>query len=240
MEWQAGLPVQDTLPEPVRHFLDAVIFPHFSNLIQTEQNKEVIEKVLECIRDIAEDMGPAGIFNHIEMIMEACEELLDKEAMCQFKENKGQMVDGQANPEESSDDVDSDEDLDHDELILGCVTDLLISTAKAFKDGFLPYLQRLGPRIYKYLQDDHPKSDKIMVIGALVEIFNQCPVAINAFFDEFIQVLLKHSTTDDGSLNRNVSYGFAVFADKATPEKFGPHLITCMQAIKNMHEASEE
>ena len=79
-----------------------------------------------------------------------------------------------------------------------------------------------------------------MVIGALVEIFNQCPVAINAFFDEFIQVLLKHSTTDDGSLNRNVAYGFAVFADKATPEKFGPHLITCMQAIKNMHEASEE
>ena len=100
----------------------------------------MIEKVLECIRDIAEDMGPAAIFNHIDMIMEACEELLDKEAMCQFKEHKGQMVDGQANPEESSDDVDSDEDLDHDELILGCVTDLLISTAKAFKDGFLPYL----------------------------------------------------------------------------------------------------
>jgi uncharacterized protein YlzI (FlbEa/FlbD family) len=30
-------------------------------LFQDEEEKEVIEKVLECVRDIADEMGPAGI-----------------------------------------------------------------------------------------------------------------------------------------------------------------------------------
>jgi len=41
--------------------LTSVLFPHFMKLFQDEEEKEVIEKVLECIRDIADEMGPAGI-----------------------------------------------------------------------------------------------------------------------------------------------------------------------------------
>lgn len=58
--------------------------------------------------------------------------------------------------EEKSED---EEDLDHDEIILGNVTDVIMSVAKALGDDFVPYLQRLGPKLYKYLGDDHPKSD---------------------------------------------------------------------------------
>jgi hypothetical protein len=34
-----------------------------------EDKKEVIENVLECIRDLAEEFGPAGIESNIQMIM---------------------------------------------------------------------------------------------------------------------------------------------------------------------------
>lgn len=56
-----------------------------------EQSKEVIEKVLECIRDIADMIGPAGVISNIGMIMTSLENLLNKEAHCQLK--GGQAMD---------------------------------------------------------------------------------------------------------------------------------------------------
>lgn len=51
-------------------------------LFQDEEQKEVIEKVLECVRDIADEMGPAGIQNNIDLIMASIDQLLDKDARC--------------------------------------------------------------------------------------------------------------------------------------------------------------
>ena len=42
----------------------------------------MIEKTLECIRDISDEMGPGGIIEHIEQIVEILELLLDKNALC--------------------------------------------------------------------------------------------------------------------------------------------------------------
>ena len=103
----------------------------------------------------------------------------------------------------------------------------------------MPYLERLGPKIVKYIEDEHPKSDKIMVIGCLAEVFNNCPTAISTYFDGFMQILIKHSVTTDGSMNRNVSYAMGILAVEA-PDKFAPHVDTVMTCIKNMHTASEE
>ena len=134
--------------------------------------------------------------------------------------------DEEEGPKDDSDDEESDddEDLDHDELILGNATDLCVSLAKCMQDSFLPYLQRLLPKLVKYLADDHPKSDKIMVIGCLSETFNQVPTSMPIYFDDFTRVLVKHSTSSDDNLNRNVSYGIAILADKATTEQFEPQL----------------
>lgn len=196
-------------------------------------HKEVIEKLLECIRDLAEEMGPASIADHLDWIISTVESLLDKTATCQ---GKGDM-ENQGPEEEDEDDSEEedDEDLDHDELILGNATDVVISLSKCLGNSFLPYLQKIAPKLVKYLGDDHPKSDKIMVIGALSETFNQCPTAITAYFNEFMQVLFKHANTSDGSLNRNVAYGMAIVSEKAPVEMFGPHLNAVLQAIKTMH-----
>ena len=51
-----------------------------------ELNKEVIEKVLECVRDMAEEMGPASLEDHMEWIVGCLEQLLDKTAPCQTGE----------------------------------------------------------------------------------------------------------------------------------------------------------
>lgn len=54
-------------------------------LFHDETNKEVIEKTLECVRDIADEMGPGGVMENIELIVSTLETLLDKEAFCQTR-----------------------------------------------------------------------------------------------------------------------------------------------------------
>ena len=192
--WEAGLPLKMPFPEQVTEFLSKVVYPHFQKLFSDEEDKEVVEKVLECIRDIADDMGPGGIASNVPMIMAALEGLLDKETRCQTGDKRGNDLEEDDEEDEESD----SEDYDHDEIILGNTTDVIISVAKCLGNDFAPLLAKLGPTLVTYLGPEHPKSDKIMVIGCLSEVLNSCPVAIQYYFDDYFKVILKHATTTDG------------------------------------------
>ena len=37
----------------------------------------------------------------------------------------------------------------------------------------------------KYLSDEHPKSDRVMMIGCLGEIMHSCPAVIDQYFENF-------------------------------------------------------
>lgn len=69
------------------------MFPQLEKLLKDESNKEVIEKVLECIRDLSDEMGPAGVMDHIDLIVGHLEKLLDKDALCQTR-GKEALSDG--------------------------------------------------------------------------------------------------------------------------------------------------
>lgn len=76
--WKAGLPVSIDVPDQVRDFLTRWLIPHFQSLFEKEKDKEVIEKLLECYRDLAEEMGPGAVAPHIEFFVGSLETLLDK------------------------------------------------------------------------------------------------------------------------------------------------------------------
>ena len=107
--------------------------------MEKEDNKEVIEKLLECIRDLADEMGPASVESHIEWIITSIEALLEKKTNCQIKGGNDEMSEEEKD-EDDSDEEDSDEDMDHDEIILGNATDLIIAISKCMGDSFIPYL----------------------------------------------------------------------------------------------------
>jgi hypothetical protein len=81
-KWEKGLPVKIQVPLEVTAFLDQVIFPHFFNLFDTEESKEVIEKTLECLREMCEVFGPSAIANHSDKLVEVMLTLLDKRTRC--------------------------------------------------------------------------------------------------------------------------------------------------------------
>lgn len=92
--------------------------------------------------------------------------------------------DSEDKSQNSEDDEDS-EDMDHDEIILGNTTDVLMAISKAYGDAFLPLFQTIAPKMVKYLSDEHPKSDRVMMIGCLGEIMHSCPAVIDQYFENF-------------------------------------------------------
>ena len=97
-------------------------------IIDEDGHKEVIEKVLECLRDLAELMGPSAIANQMDKIVEVINLLLNKKTECQTK-GIGKGAGGEGNDEDEDyddeEEDEEDEDLDHDEVILGNTTDLI-------------------------------------------------------------------------------------------------------------------
>ena len=73
---------KDELPEQVKTLLNKVIMPYFDDRIVKENEKEVVEKVLECMRDLLDEMGPHSLKDQSEMITTNLEKLLDKETIC--------------------------------------------------------------------------------------------------------------------------------------------------------------
>jgi importin-4 len=199
--WEKGLPVKKALPSQVNEYLDQVIFPHYFQIFETDDNKEVIEKTLECVREMCEVFGPGAIVNHSDKLVETILMLLDKKAYCQTKgkekdngmQEEDEEDDGFKDDEEEEEDDDDEEDMDHDEIILGNTTDVIIELARALGDQFLGYLTRIGPSLVRYLDDSHPKSDIVMVIGCLAETFIACTAAIPVYFKDFLQILLKNA-----------------------------------------------
>lgn len=89
--WKKGLPVQIGLPDKVQEFIDTVVLQHYYKIFEDEQNKEVIEKTLECLREMCEELGPGSIVNQIGNILKYIVMLLDKKAFCQTKTKDNDM-----------------------------------------------------------------------------------------------------------------------------------------------------
>ena len=57
--WTKGAPDASPLPAQVVELLNTIVFPYFWKLFDDEDQKAVIERVLENMREMCEDFGPA-------------------------------------------------------------------------------------------------------------------------------------------------------------------------------------
>jgi hypothetical protein len=162
----------------------------------------------------------------MEKLILLCIKYLEKKAFCQTRimegEDAADLEDVEDDDEEEEEES-GDDGIDHDELILGNVSDLLIYLARAYGNEFAPYFQKLATQLVTYTQDNHPKSDRNMALGALAEIFAAAPSVITAYFADYLTLLEKNSNTNDSKLNRNVSYSIGVLAQHAQV-LFQPHV----------------
>lgn len=140
-------------------------------------------------------------------------------------ETEDDLVDDEdaANDEEDeSDEEEGDDGIDHDEVIFGNVTDLVIGLARAFGNEFAPAFDVVSGLIVSYTSEKHPKSDKNMALGCIAEVFAACEAVVPKYFNDYVPLLEANSNTKDSKVNRNVAYSIGVLAQHA-PLLFRPH-----------------
>lgn len=101
------------------------------------------------------DFGPAVFQNSLEEVLKYIQLLLQKKSFCQGNldaleeemgaeaQEKGDFEDeSDENPEDESED-EEDDGINHDEVILGNSTDVVLYLARAYGNAFAPYFERL-------------------------------------------------------------------------------------------------
>jgi len=242
-DWTKGAPQNSPLPEHVATFLNQTVFPYYFKLLEQEDDKEVIESVLERLREIAEAFGPASIGVRVEELVPVLIRFLEKKAFCQTKmmvgENEGDLEDCDDDEEDEDEEDEDDDGIDHDELIFGNVSDLVIALARAFGNEFSGYFAQIAPHLVVYTADNHPKSDRNMAFGCFAETFAAASAVIPAYFNDYLALLEKHSNSQDSKMNRNISYSIGVLAEHA-PVLFQPHVKNSLALLSKLHANTSE
>lgn len=122
--------------------------------------------------------------------------------------------DSDENPEDESED-EEDDGINHDEVILGNTTDVILYLARAYGNTFAPYFEKLQPDLAVYTDEAHPKSDRNMIIGCVGEVFAACDSVVTTYYQWFLQLLTANSGTKDDKLNRNIAYAIGILAEHA-------------------------
>lgn len=212
-------------------------------LLEQEDDKEVIESVLVRIAEFLEHYGPAVIAMHLEKLIVMIIKLLDKKAFCQTKmlddENPEDLEDVDEGDDSDEEEEEGDDGIDHDEVIFGNTSDLIIALARALGNEFATPFAQIATHLVVYTGDNHPKSDRNMALGCLAETFAASEAVIPTYFNDYMALLEKNSDTQDSKLNRNVSYSIGVLAQHAQV-LFQPHVQSALALLSKMHANSSE
>lgn len=240
-KWQKGHPSQSPLPAEVMSLLDQIVFPYYYSLFDGEDNKEVIERSLSNMIELTDDFGPGVFTNQMDRITDYLIKFLQKKTFCQagvteMTGEEEEFKDDEENPEDESGDEqdDADDGIDHDELILGCVTDMMFTCARSFGNEYAPYFNKIAPYLVEYTSDKHPKSDKNMALGCLSEVFAASPGLIPTYFNDYLVLLEKNSHTKDSKVNRNIAYSIGILSQHASL-LFQPHVPNAFVLLNKLH-----
>lgn len=139
-KWTKGLPENSPLPPASAAFIGGTVIPYYFDILDQEEDKEVIESVLERLRECLERYGPAAIAQHLDKLVAILIKYLDKKAFCQTKilegEDANDLEDVDDDDDDDEEEEEGDDGIDHDEIILGNVSDVIIAIARAYGNEF--------------------------------------------------------------------------------------------------------
>ncbi len=221
-----GLPPKVQLAPDAKKLYFDVVLPHYLHMIRTDEDREVVGKVLESISDLCNSVGAAVIDTQLPQILECLQLLLDRKADCLKQSSED---------DEEEEEKDEDEDVDHDELVLGNLFDLLHDIAAACGESVIPLYKKPLESIMKYMKPSHAESDWVSAIGCIAELFKDLPSIIPEYGPRVLPLAIKYCNMGRNELGHNATYCVGILAEcgKAVVT---PHVNDMLQALKNAYE----
>ncbi|RLN18629.1 uncharacterized protein C2845_PM02G31000 [Panicum miliaceum] len=182
-------PTHADVQEKQKDVLDTVLNIYIKTMTE-DDDKEVVAQACMSVADIVKDCGFAAIEPYILRLAEATLVLLRQESSCQQVESDGE----------------DDGDIDHDEVLMDAVSDLLPAFAKVMGSYFDPIFAKLFDPLMKFAKSPHPPQDKTMVVATLAEVAQEMGAPISAYVDKIMPLVLKELASSDATNRRNAAF----------------------------------
>jgi hypothetical protein len=161
-EWLPGFNNMTPIGEKTEIFLKQIYFPALAIVFESEDEDEVVERMMQSLIEVSDELGPAVYDNRIEQLLKLVNNLLEQ------KNADNTPQEGEGDFEDMGED-DGEEDIDHNETVLANATELISSISRALGEDFAEYFERTGELLFMHLQDHYPMRDKSLCIGTMSE-----------------------------------------------------------------------
>ncbi|KAG2553167.1 hypothetical protein PVAP13_9KG514100 [Panicum virgatum] len=182
-------PTHADVQEKQKDVLDTVLNIYIKTMTE-DDDKEVVAQACMSVADIVKNCGFAAIEPYILRLAEATLILLRQESSCQQVESDGE----------------DDGDIDHDEVLMDAVSDLLPAFAKVMGSYFDLIFAKLFDPLMKFAKSPHPPQDKTMVVATLAEVAQEMGSPISAYVDKIMPLVLKELASSDATNRRNAAF----------------------------------
>ncbi|CAL4921877.1 unnamed protein product [Urochloa decumbens] len=182
-------PTHADVLEKQKDVLDTVLNIYIKTMTE-DDDKEVVAQACMSVADIVKDCGFAAIEPYMIRLAETTLVLLRQESSCQQVESDGE----------------DDGDIDHDEVLMDAVSDLLPAFAKVMGSYFDPIFAKLFDPLMKFAKSPHPPQDKTMVVATLAEVAQEMGAPISAYVDKIMPLVLKELASSYATNRRNAAF----------------------------------
>ena len=204
------------------------IYDKLDTTIKESDSKPCVIKSFEALYDIFEYFGKKLLTQNVMIrLIELCKTVLDFKTITQAK----------------NDDEECEEDLDHDEKILGGVVDIYCTLSETLGNEFHPFLTETYSHLIKYTKKDRNEGDRSMMIGCLAEVVRYCKISIKFYLDSWMIMIKdnieKNNKNKDEELYRHCAYFIGILFE-ASPEETKKYTEDCLKLLQYVYENSEE
>ncbi|WVZ56341.1 hypothetical protein U9M48_006889 [Paspalum notatum var. saurae] len=182
-------PTHADVLEKQKDVLDTVLNIYIKTMTE-DDDKEVVAQACMSVADIVKECGFAAIEPYMLRLAEATLVLLRQESSCQQIESDGE----------------DDGNIDHDEVLMDAVSDLLPAFAKVMRSYFEPIFAKLFDPLMKFAKSPHPPQDKTMVVATLAEVAQEMGAPISGYVDKIMPLVLKELASSDSTNRRNAAF----------------------------------
>ncbi|VAI07515.1 unnamed protein product [Triticum turgidum subsp. durum] len=184
-----AIPAHPDILEKQKDVLDTIMNIYIKTMTE-DDDKEVVAQACMSVADIMKDCGFAAVELYMPRLAEATLALLRQESCCQQVESDGE----------------DDGDIDHDEVLMDAVSDLLPAFAKVMRSYFDPIFAKLFDPLMKFAKSPHPPQDKTMVVATLAEVAQEMGAPISAYVDKIMPLALKELASSEATNRRNAAF----------------------------------
>ncbi|KAI0507530.1 hypothetical protein KFK09_013655 [Dendrobium nobile] len=176
--------------EKQKEILDTVLNIYIKTMTEDE-DKEVVAQACMSVAEIMKDSSYVAIASYMPRLAEATLILLREDSCCQQADSDSDNDDGEVN---------------HDEVLMDAVSDLLPAFAKAMGSNFEPVFAQFFDPLMRYAKVPRPPQDRTMVVACLAEVAQEMGAPFSGYIDRVMPLVLKELSSSEATNRRNAAF----------------------------------